>query len=188
MINNWKETTKNIVRSGILSLSNFCLIFESKFHDTKIRNSLLRLLGHSIGSPTIIDRNIEIDGLLNIGNYVLIRDGCSIGHGTKFEDFCTLSRGVMIITAGHHPEDMSYDSAPVTLKRFSWVGARSIILPGVTIGEHAVVAAGSVVTKDVEPYCLVGGIPAKTIKRITRPKFIHSTFGLVDIELSAIVN
>ena len=46
-----------------------------------------------------------------------------------------------------------------------WIGARAIILPGVTIGEGAVVAAGAVVTKDVEPWAVVGGNPAKFIKK-----------------------
>ena len=47
-----------------------------------------------------------------------------------------------------------------------WVGANAVILPGVTIGEHCVVAAGAVVTKDVPPHSLVAGVPAKVIKQI----------------------
>ena len=54
--------------------------------------------------------------------------------------------------------------APVTIKKGASIGARVTILPGVTIGEHALVAAGSVVTKDVDPYTMVAGVPATTKK------------------------
>jgi acetyltransferase-like isoleucine patch superfamily enzyme len=169
-------------RGSILLISDTCLIFESKFHDTKIRNTVLRVLGHKIGTPVIIDHDLEIHGKLNIGNFVLIRTGCVIGANTIIEDCCTLSRDVMIITGGHNPKDMSTKGAPVVLKSFCWIGARSTIMPGVTIGEHAVVAAGAVVTRDVEPYWLVGGVPARPIKKIERPNVIHSTFGLLDVK------
>ena len=55
--------------------------------------------------------------------------------------------------------------ARVVIEDDVWIGTRSIILPGVTIGKGSVIAAGSVVTKDVPPYNLVGGIPAKIIKK-----------------------
>jgi maltose O-acetyltransferase len=55
---------------------------------------------------------------------------------------------------------------PITVHDKCWIGVRAVILGGVTLGEGAVVAAGAVVTKDVEPYTLVGGVPAKLIKRL----------------------
>jgi len=55
---------------------------------------------------------------------------------------------------------------PVTIKTGAWIGARVTILGGVTIGEHSVVAAGSVVTRDVPPYTVVGGVPAVRVRRI----------------------
>ncbi len=54
----------------------------------------------------------------------------------------------------------------VLIKRGAWIGAAAIVLPGVTIGEYSIVGAGSVVTKDVEPYTVVAGNPAKVIRRI----------------------
>jgi len=59
---------------------------------------------------------------------------------------------------------------PVHIKRGAWIALNVVILPGVTIGENAIVATGSVVMKDVEPYTLVGGSPAKFIKDIPKTK------------------
>jgi acetyltransferase-like isoleucine patch superfamily enzyme len=58
--------------------------------------------------------------------------------------------------------------APVTIKRGAWVAIHCAILPGVTIGECAIIAAGSVVSRDVAPYTMVGGVPARFIKRLGR--------------------
>ena len=56
------------------------------------------------------------------------------------------------------------DSRPITIDNDVWIGLRAMIMPGVTIGDHAIVAAGSVVTKDVPEWAIVGGNPAKIIK------------------------
>lgn len=78
-----------------------------------------------------------------------------------------ISREAFICTASHditRPE-RPLVTAPITICDGVWIGARAIILPGVTIGEGAIVAAGAVVTKDVEPFTVVGGNPAKFIKK-----------------------
>jgi acetyltransferase-like isoleucine patch superfamily enzyme len=186
MLSRIKTKVKNVAKPTIirtiLLLSEFSLYFQSRFRETKVRNGLLRLLGNKIGSPVIIDRNLTYDIQLVVGDYVLIRDNCSIGSNVTIEDYCTLSTEVMLITAGHDPVDMSYKAGPIVLKKFAWIGARAIVLPGVTIGEHAVVAAGAVVTKDVPPMCLVAGVPAKVIKKINRSRIVHSTFGLIYLD------
>ncbi|MDH5510805.1 MAG: acyltransferase [Nitrospinota bacterium] len=64
--------------------------------------------------------------------------------------------------------DQEYICKPVTIGDNAWIGANAVILGGVTIGERCVVAAGSVVTKDVPPFTVVGGVPAKVIRRIDR--------------------
>ena len=55
---------------------------------------------------------------------------------------------------------------PIVIKKGAWIGTRAMIMPGVTVGEGAVVAGGAVVTKDVLPHTIVGGVPAKVIKNI----------------------
>ncbi|MNW06569.1 putative acetyltransferase [compost metagenome] len=74
----------------------------------------------------------------------------------------------MISDTDYHQIEGTVSTKPIVIGDEVWIGCKSIILKGVTIGNGAVVAAGSVVTKDVEPYTLVAGIPAKVIKRDVR--------------------
>ena len=82
-------------------------------------------------------------------------------------DNATVSQGVKLCTAGHDISSrvMELTTAPIAIQANAWIAGWSIVLPGVTIGEGAVVAAGAVVTKDVEPWTVVGGNPAKFIKK-----------------------
>lgn len=82
-------------------------------------------------------------------------------------DQATVSQGVKLCTAGHETssETMELTFAPIAIGANAWVAGWSIVMPGVTIGDGAVVAAGAVVTKDVEPWTVVGGNPAKVLKK-----------------------
>lgn len=83
-----------------------------------------------------------------------------------------MAKDVIIITRNHefksiniHMNQQGFESyLPVIIEDGAWIGARVIILPGVNIGKGAIIAAGAVVTKDVEPYTIVGGVPAHFIK------------------------
>jgi maltose O-acetyltransferase len=74
-----------------------------------------------------------------------------------------------ILTLGHDPQspDFADRGGAVTIGDRAWIGFRALVLPGVTIGEGAVIAAGAVVTKDVPPYTIVGGNPAREIGQRT---------------------
>ena len=89
--------------------------------------------------------------------------------GVLIEDNVLIGPGVKILSEGHplHPEDrQTLVPGKIHIKQNAWIGAGSIILPGVTIGENAVVAAGAVVTRDVPASTAAAGVPAKTIKTI----------------------
>jgi len=105
--------------------------------------------GISIGSDCWIAEDVSLDD----------RGGLEIG------DHVSIGSGVQVWTAQHdwRSPDFAYESAPVRIGDRAWVNARSIVLPGVTIGEGAVVAAGAVVPKDVPPWTLVGGVPARVL-------------------------
>ena len=89
--------------------------------------------------------------------------------GITIEDNVLIGPKVNLITENHplDPTDRkTLICKPIVIKRNAWIGAAATILPGVTIGENAVVAAGAVVTNDVAPNTIVGGVPAKFIKKI----------------------
>lgn len=87
------------------------------------------------------------------------RKGLSIGKNV------TIAFDAIIWSLHHdyNSTDFRADGAPVAIEDYAWICSRAIILPGVRIGKGAVVASGAVVTKDVEPYTVVGGVPAKKI-------------------------
>jgi acetyltransferase-like isoleucine patch superfamily enzyme len=109
---------------------------------------------------------------VNIGNGVMIGMGCILDHAfpeyITMEDNTALAGNVYIICHSnpykHFKGKLLSYVAPVTLKKGSWVGVNATILPGVTIGENAVVSAGAVVSKDVPANTIVAGNPAVVIK------------------------
>ena len=112
------------------------------------------------GKNITVGENVFINACCHFQDHggVVIGDGCQIGHNVVF---ATLNHGLS-------PEDRKNTyPAPIVLGKNVWVGSNSTILQGVTIGDNAVVAAGAVVTKDVPANVVVGGVPAKIIKKIT---------------------
>ena len=115
--------------------------------------------------------------LTSIGN-LAIGPGTSIDQGAMLDARGGLTIGaavatgpdVMLLTAEHDPHSPTFEGrlAPVSIGDRAWLGARATVLPGVSIGEGAVVAAGAVVTKDVAPFAIVGGVPARVIGERSR--------------------
>jgi len=104
---------------------------------------------------------------LKIGKHTHINRGCFFDAraGINIGNNVSISHQVSLLTGGHdvHSSDFSGIFRPIDIKDYVWIGVNATILQGVTIGEGAVVAAGAVVVKDVEPYSIVGGVPAKKI-------------------------
>jgi acetyltransferase-like isoleucine patch superfamily enzyme len=108
---------------------------------------------------------------ITIGKRVFINHACSLLDmgGITIEDDVLIGPKVNLVTE-NHPLDPADRRAlickPIVIKRNAWIGAAATILPGVTIGENSVVAAGAVVSKDVPANTVVGGIPAKFIRSV----------------------
>lgn len=125
-----------------------------------------------IGDRVKIYRTHGLTGKLTIGDHVYLTDYVTVDYSGEMiiEDNVTVSEGTKIYSHKHDLYKLAHriapNAIPVTTKieEGVWIGAGSIILGGVTIGHHAVVGAGSVVTHDVAPYTIVGGNPAKFIK------------------------
>ncbi|MBR2593631.1 MAG: sugar O-acetyltransferase [Firmicutes bacterium] len=112
--------------------------------------------------------------ICDFGNRVKFGKGVFINHsamfsasgGIEFEDGAMSAPGLRIATINHDMNERhtKYTYGKVLVKKNAWLGMNVTICPGVTIGEYAVIAAGSVVTKDVPDYAVAGGVPAKVIK------------------------
>ena len=130
----------------------------------------------SLGDYSVIESFACIN---NAVGDVMIGDHTRIGlHNTiigpvEIGSHVNLAQGITVTALNHNfdnTEKRIYEQGvstnPVTIEDDVWIGANAVILPGVTIGNHCVVAAGAVVTKDVPPHSLVAGVPAKVIKNI----------------------
>lgn len=106
------------------------------------------------------DRNVVNFGCLFDGRHYKIQTGNDVSIGPE----------ATILTLGHDPQSPEFadKGGDVIIGNHVWIAYRAIILPGITIGEGAVVGAGSVVTKNVDPYTIVGGNPARLIKKRNR--------------------
>ena len=108
---------------------------------------------------------------ITVGKNVFINAGCQFQDhgGIVLEDGVLIGHNTVIATLNHDQDFRRRSSLipkPVRICRDVWIGAGCVICPGVTVGEHSIVAAGAVVTKDVPPDVVVAGVPARVIKRL----------------------
>lgn len=139
----------------------------------EIRDYVSAITGRKVEESTTIFAPLYVNfgRFIQLGKNVFINHACSFLDmgGITIEDDVLIGPRVNLVTE-NHPLDPSDRRAlitkPIVIKRKAWIGAGVTILPGVTIGENAVIAAGAVVSKDVPANTVVGGVPAKFIKLI----------------------
>jgi len=123
-----------------------------------------------LGDNSAVNRRCYLDG----------RRGIEIGNNVN------VSPEVYIVTFTHDPQSPTFacKGAPVVIDDHAWIGARAVLMPGVHVGEGAVVGAGAVVTHDVAPYSIVGGVPARPIgERVRDLDYRTSWFPFYDTDI-----
>lgn len=155
------------IKNGLIWI--ICNDFLSHFPSKRVRRWGLKMLGMKISKNVRFYQGFHIRSVQNIS----IGEGSSVGpkvlldgrKGLVIGKNVTIAYEAIIWTLNHDYNDIHFcgKGAPVTIQDFAWICSRSVILPGITIGEGAVVASGAIVTKDVPPYSVVAGILAKVI-------------------------
>lgn len=144
-----------------------------------VRRFILRLAGAKIGKGSSIHmgisffslRNVTIDEDTILGRNIFLDGRAKVNIGSHVD----IASDVMIYNSEHdiNSEDFHAKVSPVEIGDYVFIGPRAIILPGVKIGKGAVVGAGAVVTKDVDDFAIVGGVPAQVIgeRKLKDPKY-----------------
>lgn len=143
----------------------------TEFLDDTLRPLFTQLLGEALdGSSHILPPcYIDFGRQVKVGKNVFINHNCTMmsAGGIEIGDDVQIGPQVTITTTNHDFDDRyTLICKPVRIHNNVWIGAGALILPGVTIGENAVIAGGAVVTRDVEPNVVVGGNPARVLKRL----------------------
>ena len=151
-----------------LKIGDMCLLFGCKFGNMNTINDDVTLYNVELGDFTYIAKGTKINNA-SIGKYCSIGPDIIIGTGKHPSNTFVSTHPLFYSTLGQAQSvlcDRNYfdEFAPITIGHDVWIGARSIILDGINISNGAIIAAGSLVTKDVPPYAIVGGVPAKIIK------------------------
>jgi maltose O-acetyltransferase len=162
-----------------LRILNALLFFLPHLCFNRTRAWLYRVFGVKVGASALIMGRIDLEGPGRVWERLSIGAECQITTPfyADLNGSITIGRGVSLghhvvcITASHETGWATRRCGvcvpqPIVIEDGCWIGARATILPGVTVGRGSVVAAGAVVTADVPPNTLVGGVPAKPIKTL----------------------
>jgi maltose O-acetyltransferase len=180
-----EKSVKEIVTAALKYITNH-VIGHIPSHTIR-RTWYRRVLGWRIGpkAAILMGQHIQMGGIRTSGTKVSIGRGTIINHGCLLYttggliigEHVSISSGVWLVTGTHDMNDPTFPDSykPIVIGDRAWIGVRATILAGVTIGEGAVVMAGAVVARDVPPYAVVGGVPAKFV---TRRKLENPTYQL----------
>ena len=166
------EDYKNIAGVALFKANDDCWRINNSLPSApETRKMIEDLFEDRLPQSSTILPPIHIDQphQMTIGENVFINHGltCMSNGGITLEDGVMIGPEAALITANHDFNDIRIlQFKTITIKKNAWIGARAVILPGVTVGEGAVVASSAVVTKDVPARTIVGGCPAKIIKTL----------------------
>ncbi|MBN1175961.1 CatB-related O-acetyltransferase [Candidatus Woesearchaeota archaeon] len=168
-------------------VSKVVIYFKYRIHNSKISSNakIFPFDNVVLGKNVSVGEGAVLSGNLFVGDYTHINRNCDFSGGRSVDvvlgKFCSVASGTSIINSNHYTNRITtygikeelglnckkkdyYEKGPITIGNDVWIGRDAIILSGVRIGNGAIVAASAVVSKDVDDYEIVGGIPAKHIK------------------------
>jgi maltose O-acetyltransferase len=167
------------MKAWLRGLQLFIVFVTGRVPVKSYRHAVYRLVGIKLGRHTTVAWRTAFFApeRVSIGNNSVLGNDCFIDgrSGVTIGNNVAISGHVHMYTLQHDPQAPKFDSvgAPIVIDDFVYIGSRATLLPGVTIGQGSVVAAGSLVTRNVPQYVIVAGVPAKIIG--TRPRNLSYT-------------
>ena len=171
--NNRGYTSGNLFSRFIWYFFNAIFFKSNLFPSYSLKRTILKLFGAEIGIDVIVKPNVNIKypWKLKVGDYVWIGEGVWIDNldFVYLGSHSCISQGALLFCGNHDYSKSSFDLIvrPIVLEDGVWIGAKSIVCPGVVIGSHGVLSTGSVLSDDIKPYEIYRGNPAKKVKSRT---------------------
>lgn len=160
------------------------------YTNDEIRQQVSKIIGRNLdkGFSLFLPFTADFGKNIKVGKNVFINSGCRFQDQGQIiiGDQSLIGHNVVLATINHDYNPLNRGTLhlkPIVLKENTWIGSSSTILPGVTVGENSIVAAGSVVTRDVAPNTIVGGNPAKFISNLEDKIIINSNKNNTDYYL-----
>ena len=166
--NEWfkKEISASRLKQSLWYFANIIFIKNTWNPLNGLKCRMLKLFGAKLGKSVMIKPgvNIKYPWKLAVGDYTWIGENVWIDNLAPVHigsNVC-ISQGAMLLTGNHNYAKTTFDLSvqPVTLEDGAWIGAQTVVCPGVTVRSHAVLTVGSVATRDLEPYGVYSGNPA----------------------------
>lgn len=161
-----KQFSGNIYRKQLEKMMDWPIL--QSFNPRKIRPILMRKMGCRVGKECFIGDYVRVD--LGHADMITIEDHVSIAAGVRL--LCH-QRDFRNYRIGDDYMDLGYIVKPIVLKKGCLVGMESFIMPGVTVGEGAIIGAGSLVTKDIPAWTVATGQPAQVVKKFSEREYIN---------------
>lgn len=169
--NGWYDPGRGFAVRLLWFLLNGLLFKNPLNMSSSVKVRLLRLFGAQIGVGVILKPgiNVKYPWNLEVGDHSWIGENAWIDSLDKIKignDVC-ISQGTYFCTGNHDWSDPCFGLIlkPIVIEDGAWVGARSTVLPGVTVASHSIIAAGTTIAKDTEPYMIYSGNPATAVKK-----------------------
>ena len=168
--NSWYQPGRGFFIRTLWHFINALLLQSHLNPSSSLKIKALRLFGAKIGARVVLKPgiNVKYPWNLEIGDYSWIGENAWLDSlaPIKIGKNCCVSQGAYFCTGNHDWTDSAFGLIikPIVVGEGAWVGARATVLPGVTIAQHSIVAAGSVIVKDTEPFMIYSGNPSVKIK------------------------